>query len=97
MRGNGLSHQGRTAQQREWTMTKFNQAFISDAELDTVSGGTYVSPLGAVRIKWNAIKGADVPYPTGPLVPMTPGGGPAGGNGSGSGGGCNTNHNGVQY
>ena len=65
---------------------------LNNKDLDAVSGGFF--GLGS----WFAsvARNSDVPYPTGPLPPMMPGGGPAGGNGS-SGGRCNTNHNGVQY
>jgi hypothetical protein len=64
---------------------------LADNELDGVSGGF----IGFALAFANAIRtyyGSDVPYPTWPLVPMTPGGGPVGGNGGGSGGRCPSHH-----
>jgi hypothetical protein len=68
----------------EWTMTNGLLDELNITEPDAVAGGSIISYIREHMPK-------DVPWPTGPLPSMTPGG-PVGGTGSGSssGGTCPT-------
>jgi hypothetical protein len=73
-------------------MTDSNIRELAANELDGVSGGFHGFAAAFAHILRAYHASQDVPYPTGPLVPMTPGGSPVGGNGGGSGGRCPSHH-----